>query len=174
MAHEQHTWSDTPLFSPTTSTMNPTSIPSYRNSKTSVDWSKIPTFLATWQNPITDAEQEMLTRAGKLEATRLGVDIAQRYRGLRTPEKIWTSTAERTVKSAKALAAGLANDASDVQVIQVSEREEESANSLTPYESCSAYSSSAGNDQAVVFPFLPFPLLSNMITGNTNQSTLSQ
>jgi len=43
-------------------------------SNTSVKWSHIPamSFLATWQNPITDAEQEMLTWAGMLEATKLG------------------------------------------------------------------------------------------------------
>jgi acid phosphatase len=124
-------------------------------SNTSVDWSKIPnlSFLATWQNPITDAEQEMLTRAGKLEAMKLGVDIAQRYQALRTPEKIWTSTAERTVKSAKSLAGGIADDASDVTVVQISEGEQEGADSLTPYKGCTAYSSSAGSDQASVGSF---------------------
>ncbi|RDW68308.1 phosphoglycerate mutase-like protein [Coleophoma crateriformis] len=117
---------------------------------TTEDWTKIPvlSFLATWQNPITDAEQEMLTRAGKLEATKLGVDIAQRYQSLRTPNKIWTSTAERTVKSAKSLVYGLADDLSDIDVIEVSEGEKEGANSLTPYESCPGYSSSAGSDHA--------------------------
>ncbi|KAE8449137.1 hypothetical protein EG329_008521 [Mollisiaceae sp. DMI_Dod_QoI] len=122
-------------------------------SNTTVNWSTIPTFsfLATWKSPITDAEQEMLTRSGKLEATKLGVDIAQRYQGLRTPEKIWTSTAERTLKSAQSLTQGLADDASDIQIIQVSEGEEEGANSLTPYESCPAYSSSAGSKQATAF-----------------------
>ncbi|CZR54627.1 related to PHO11-secreted acid phosphatase [Phialocephala subalpina] len=120
---------------------------------TTVNWSTIPTFsfLSTWQNPITDAEQEMLTRAGKLEATKLGVDIAQRYQSLRTPEKIWTSTAERTVKSAKSLTQGLADNASDIQVVEISEGEEEGANSLTPYGSCPTYSSSAGSDQATTF-----------------------
>ena len=107
-------------------------------------------FLSTWANPITDAEQEMLTRAGKLEATKLGVDIAQRYQALRTLEKIWTSTAERTVKSAKSLAAGVADDASDIEVVEIYEGEEEGADSLTPYESCPAYSSSAGSDQSDV------------------------
>ena len=121
-------------------------------SNTTVGWSQIPdlSFLATWKNPITDAEQEMLTRSGKLQATNLGVDIAQRYQALRTPNKIWTSTAERTVKSAKSLAAGLADEASDIQVVEISEGEEEGANSLTPYDSCPAYSSSAGSDHATV------------------------
>ncbi|KAL3426686.1 Acid phosphatase PHO1 [Phlyctema vagabunda] len=117
---------------------------------TSVDWTKIPvlSFLSSWKNPITDAEQEMLTRAGKLESTKLGVDIAQRYQDLRTPNKIWTSTAERTVKSAKSLVNGLADDASDINIVEISEGEEEGADSLTPYKGCPGYSSSAGSDQA--------------------------
>lgn len=82
----------------------------------------------------------------------MGVDIAQRYQGLRAPKKIWTSTAERTVKSAKSLAAGLADDASDVDVVQIYEGEEDGANSLTPYESCPGYSGSAGSDQSSVRP----------------------
>ena len=92
----------------------------------------------------------MLTRAGKLEATKLGVDVAQRYQSLRTPKKIWTSTAERTVKSAKAFNTGITDDGSDIEVVEVSEGEEEGANSLTPYESCPAYSGSAGSKQATV------------------------
>ena len=122
-------------------------------SNTTQKWSSIPdlAFLATWQSPITDAEQEMLTRAGKLEATKLGVDIAQRYTGCRTPKKIWTSTAERTVKSAQNLAQGLALDASDISIIQISEGEEEGADSLTPYDSCPAYRSSASSDQSGVY-----------------------
>ncbi|KAG4440713.1 hypothetical protein IFR05_003807 [Cadophora sp. M221] len=121
-------------------------------SNTTVDWSKVPilSFLATWRVPFTDSEQEMLTRSGKLEATRLGVDIAQRYQGLRTPRRIWTSTAERTVKSAKALAGGLADD-KEVEVVEIYEGEEDGANSLTPYESCPGYSSSTGGDQSSEF-----------------------
>lgn len=121
-------------------------------SNTTVDWTKVPvlSFLATWKNPVTDAEQEMLTRSGKLQATKLGVDIAQRYQALRNPKKIWTSTAERTVKSAKALAYGLADDAADIQIVEIQEGEEDGANSLTPYKSCPAYSGSAGSKQSSV------------------------
>jgi acid phosphatase len=122
-------------------------------SNTTVDWSKIPdlAFLSTWRNPISDPEIEMLTRDGKLEATKLGVQVAQKYPMFRTPEKIWTSTAERTRKSAKAFAGGNALDnSSDLDIVQVYEGEEEGADSLTPYESCPAYSSSAGNDQSEV------------------------
>jgi acid phosphatase len=93
----------------------------------------------------------MLTRSGKLEATKLGVDIAQRYQSLRTPKKIWTSTAERTVKSAISLSNGLADDASNILIQQIYEGEEDGANSLTPYESCPAYSGSAGSEQATVY-----------------------
>lgn len=119
---------------------------------TTVDWTKVPvlSFLATWQSPITDAEQEMLTRAGKLQATNLGVDVAQRYQNLRNPSKIWTSTAERTIKSAKSFAYGLADDSTTIKIVEVSEGEEEGANSLTPYEACPEYSSSAGSDQSEV------------------------
>jgi acid phosphatase len=131
---------------------------------TSVDWSKVPnlSFLATWQNPITDAEQEMLTRAGKMEAVKLGVDVAQRYQSLRIPQKIFSSTAERTVKSAKSFSSGLALDEAAITVDEISEGAQEGANSLTPYESCPAYSSSAGGDQSTVR--LPMPHSSSMLT----------
>jgi acid phosphatase len=66
----------------------------------------------------------MLTRPGKLEATKLGVDIEQRYQGLRTPKNIWTPNAERAVNGAKSLAAGPADDTSDIQVLQISEGRE--------------------------------------------------
>jgi acid phosphatase len=117
---------------------------------TTVNWSTIPdlSFLSSWQAPISDPEIEMLTRSGKLEATGLGVDIAQRYQGLRTPNKIWTSTAERTVKTAKSFSNGLADDASDIQVVEVPGGKKEGANSLTPYSSCPAYSSSGGSEQS--------------------------
>lgn len=129
-------------------------------SNTTVRWSTIPTlsFLSTWRSPISSAEQEMLTRSGKLEAMSLGVDLAQRYQGLRTPGKIWSSTAERTVKSANSLMQGIADDASNITLVQVSESEESGADSLTPYSSCPAYSSSAGNDQSSVrahHPYMP-------------------
>jgi hypothetical protein len=98
----------------------------------------------------------MLTRIGKLEATKLGFDIAQRYQGLTTLEKVWMSTAERTVKSAKALVGGLADDASDVEIVQISEGKEEDANSLTPMKAVLAYSGSAGSNQAMVHPTSSF------------------
>lgn len=121
-------------------------------SNTSVTWSSIPdlAFLATWKSPIENAEVEMLTRSGKLEAMGLGVKLAQRYPALAVPKKVWTSTAERTEMSANAFVGGLAVNASDVTIVPVAEGKNESANSLTPYKSCPAYSSSAGSDQAAV------------------------
>ena len=57
---------------------------------TSVDWAKAGalSFLATSKSPITDAEQEQLTKVGQLEAFTLGVDVSQRYPGLQSPNKI--------------------------------------------------------------------------------------
>lgn len=122
-------------------------------SNTSVKWSSIPSlsFLSTWEAPISDGELEMLTRSGKLEATNLGVDIAQRYQNLRTPNKIWTSTAERTVKTAQSFSNGMADDASEIEIVQVYEGKNDSANSLTPYKACPAYSSSYGSKQSGQF-----------------------
>lgn len=119
---------------------------------TGVDWAKAGalSFLATWKPLITDAEQEQLTKVGQLEAFTLGVDVSQRYPGLQSPNKIWTSTAEGTEKSAQSLMEGLVEDSNRTQLVSISEGEEEGADSLAPYESCPAYSSSAGSKQAQV------------------------
>jgi acid phosphatase len=119
-------------------------------SNTTVGWWRTPvlSFLATWKNLITDAEQEMFTRSGKLEATKRGVGIAQRYQALRPPNKIWTSTLKRTIKSTQSLSAGIADDVPDFYVVQILEGKEEGANPLTSYESYLAYSSSAGTNQS--------------------------
>jgi len=93
----------------------------------------------------------MLTRTGTSEAANLGVQIAQRYPGLNIPNKIWASTAERTLKTAQYFTTGLAINASDIQITQVPEGKGEGANSLTPYSSCPNYSSSAGTEQAETF-----------------------
>ncbi len=71
---------------------------------TGIDWSRIPSlnFLADWTPPITEAEQELLTRVGKLEATQFGVSLSFKYPNLRLPERVWSSSAERTYESAKA------------------------------------------------------------------------
>jgi acid phosphatase len=118
-----------------------------------IEWSKIPTlnFLASWTVPFSDAELELLTRVGKLEAAQLGTSLSFRYPSLRIPGHIWASSAERTVKSAEALARGLEKDDDTVTVKVVDEVEEAGANSLTPYKSCPAYKSSTGSEQMHVF-----------------------
>ncbi|KAI0405616.1 histidine acid phosphatase [Xylaria palmicola] len=120
---------------------------------TNIEWSKIPTlnFLSGWTAPVTEAEQELLTRAGRVEAAQLGATLSFRYPTLRLPGHIWTSSAERTYKSAQSLVRGLETDDNGISVTSVYESEEAGANSLTPYKSCPAYSPSAGSDQQSVF-----------------------
>lgn len=128
-----------------------------QNKTGAINWSTVPSlsFLASWTPPITDAEQELLTRVGKLEATQLGASLGFRYSsaGLRQPGKVWASSAERTVESAKALIRGLEPAGADdsIALVSVYEAEEGSADTLTPYSSCPAYSGSAGSDQSGVY-----------------------
>ncbi|OTA99359.1 hypothetical protein M426DRAFT_325223 [Hypoxylon sp. CI-4A] len=123
------------------------------NNTGAVDWTKVPalSFLADWTAPLSDAESELLTRVGKLEAAQLGVTLSFRYPNLKLPSRIWTSSAERTVKSAQSLARGLELDENEINVVSIYESEEAGANSLTPYKSCPAYSSSFGSDQSAVY-----------------------
>ncbi|KAI1739896.1 histidine acid phosphatase [Xylaria scruposa] len=120
---------------------------------TKIDWSKIPTlnFLSGWTAPITEAEQELLTRVGRVEAAQLGATLSFRYPNLKIPAHVWTSSAERTYKSAESLVRGLETDDNGIRVISIYESKKAGANSLTPYSSCPAYSSSAGSDQSGVF-----------------------
>lgn len=119
---------------------------------TTVDWSKIPelSFLSTWSPP-ADKEQERVTRTGKLEAAQLGVQLSFRYPNLNLPKRVWASTAERTVVSAEALIRGFEDEENEIKLVQVYEGEEAAADSLTPYSSCPAYSSSYGSDQSSTF-----------------------
>ncbi|XXH04330.1 hypothetical protein Hte_010744 [Hypoxylon texense] len=120
---------------------------------TAVDWTKVPalSFLAGWTAPMSDAEQELLTRVGRLEAAQLGVTLSFRYPTLKLPSRVWTSSAERTVKSAESFVRGLELDDNEMNVVSIYESEEAGANSLTPYKSCPAYSSSFGSDQSAVY-----------------------
>ncbi|KAF2972460.1 hypothetical protein GQX73_g1096 [Xylaria multiplex] len=120
---------------------------------TSIDWSKVPTlnFLSSWTAPITEAEQELLTRVGRVEAAQLGATLSFRYPNLRLPTHVWTSSAERTYKSAQSLVRGLETDDDGIRVVSIYESEKAGANSLTPYKSCPAYSPSAGSDQQSVY-----------------------
>lgn len=117
----------------------------------SVDWSSIPelSFLSDWVSPdFSDTSQ--LTRTGKLEAAQLGVTMSYRYSNLRLPQRVWASTAERTVKSAESLIRGLEAEDDTIDLVQVYEGEEDGANSLAAYDACPMYSDSAGSDQQSV------------------------
>ncbi|TDZ38858.1 Acid phosphatase PHO1 [Colletotrichum trifolii] len=120
---------------------------------TAINWSRVPhlSFLAEWDAPVSEAETSILTRVGRLEATQLGVDLDFRYPNLKVPQRVWTSTADRTVKSAQSLVRGLEVDENTMNVVEISEGKEEGADSLTPYKACPGYSSSAGSDQSAVF-----------------------
>lgn len=122
---------------------------------TSVDWSKAGPlrFLAGWRTPISDTDLEELTKVGELEAFQLGVDVGLRYRELSPPNKVWTSTAERTVKSADSFLSGLVERRNETELVTVAETKEEGADSLTPHQGCPAYSSSAGSKEASVCTF---------------------
>jgi len=115
-----------------------------------IDWSRIPglNFLAGWTPPFADADMEMLTRVGKLEAAQLGTSLSFRYPGLRLPRAVWTSSAERTVQSARSLARGLETADGSIGVTVVDEGKEAGADSLTPYHSCPAFDPSAGTEQS--------------------------
>lgn len=120
--------------------------------KCKVDWTKVPvlSFLATWETPVTASSKALLARVGKASAARFGADVAQRYNTLRTPKTIWASTTNRTIKSAEAFRVGLANEASQVKVVDIWEGKQDGANSLTPYKSCSLFKGSAGSNESSV------------------------
>ncbi|OAQ82886.1 repressible acid phosphatase [Purpureocillium lilacinum] len=116
---------------------------------TKTDWARtVPelAFLAAWAPP-SFAEQELLTRTGKVEAAQLGLSLSYRYPKLRLPKRVWTSTAERTVQSAKGLVRGLELDDDTINVVEVHEGKQAGADSLTPYKSCKGYASDTGSDQ---------------------------
>lgn len=120
-------------------------------SNTTVEWgnaSPALAFLSTYKAPLSDKDVELLTREGKLEATQLGVDISFRYPDLRLLQRVWASSANRTVKSAQALIRGLEMEDNQINLVQIYESDEGGADTLTPYKSCPAYSSSFGSDQA--------------------------
>ncbi|KAJ4244773.1 hypothetical protein NW762_014350 [Fusarium torreyae] len=120
---------------------------------TKTNWNKVPylNFLAEWKAPFSDAEAELLTNLGKLEATKLGVDLEFRYPDFKLPKKVWTSSAERTVKSAQSFVRGLETDDKTVKVQSIYESDESGADSLTPYKACPGYSGSTGSDESSVY-----------------------
>ncbi|KAH8602496.1 histidine phosphatase superfamily [Bisporella sp. PMI_857] len=65
--------------------------------------------------------------------------------------KVPISSVERTVKSTKPFAYSLADNASTIKVVEVSEDEQKGVNSLTLHKACPEYSSSTGSDQSEEF-----------------------
>ncbi|KAF2643054.1 phosphoglycerate mutase-like protein [Massarina eburnea CBS 473.64] len=116
---------------------------------TTVDWNKAGPlrFLSTWKTPISDDELEDLTKVGQLESYKLGVDVSMRYPSLKKPNKVWTSTAERTELSASSFIDGLSRS-NETHSVSVPESKAEGADSLTPYKGCPKYSSSYGSEQS--------------------------
>ncbi|GFF88508.1 acid phosphatase PHO1 [Aspergillus udagawae] len=121
---------------------------------TTQDWSKAGSlsFLGKWSAPITEAHIEKLTRVGLQESMMFGVNIHDKYPDFKTPKKVWTSTAERTVKTAQGFVLGFTgNQTTQIDLTHVGEYKHAAANSLTPYASCPAYSSSYGSKQSSEF-----------------------
>lgn len=120
---------------------------------TTQNWSSTKTlkFLSDWTAPISDEHLEKLTRVGLQEAQRLGSSLHRKYAHLRTPAKVWSSTADRTVNSAQSFISGFTNNhTKHIKLTQVGESKKAGADSLTPYKGCSAYSSSYGSDKSSV------------------------
>ncbi|TFK49041.1 phosphoglycerate mutase-like protein [Heliocybe sulcata] len=111
-------------------------------------------FLANYTSPITnETEQvEKVTPSGIQAAHAFGGVIAKMYpdlissNGTGGPFTVWAASADRTVESAQAFIEGAFSNNS-AQLAVVSEGEEESADSLTPHESCPNFHSSAGSEQ---------------------------
>jgi acid phosphatase len=120
---------------------------------TTVDWSKAKelSFLAFWKTPIEDEDLEELTKVGELEAYALGAMVRVRYPTFKRPQKVWTSTAERTEKSASSFVQGLARGGNHTKITSVPESKAEGADSLTPYKGCPKYTSSGGSEQSSVY-----------------------
>ena len=119
----------------------------------SVNWKSAGplSFLQKWQTPISDEELEDLTTVGRLESYKLGTEVKLRYPTLKSPKKVWTSTAERTELSSKSFIEGLVTQSNETERVTVSEDKSEGADSLTPYKGCPKYSSSFGSEQAGQF-----------------------
>jgi acid phosphatase len=107
-------------------------------------------FLAKWQTPISDEELEDLTSVGRLESYKLGVDVRLRYPSFKDPQRVWTSTAERTELSASSFIDGLVAHSNSTERVSVREDAARGADSLTPYQGCPKYSSSFGSKQSSV------------------------
>ncbi|KAI4929741.1 uncharacterized protein J4E92_005407 [Alternaria infectoria] len=117
---------------------------------TTADWRSAGplSFLSKWQTPISDEELEDLTSVGRLQSYKLGVDVRLRYPTFKDPERVWTSTAERTELSASSFIDGLVAESNGTERVSVREDAARGADSLTPYKGCPKYSSSYGSEQS--------------------------
>ncbi|KAI4859474.1 histidine acid phosphatase [Hypoxylon rubiginosum] len=109
---------------------------------TSTDWSSIPSmsFLANHTSPLTpDSEPELLTKIGELEATEFASKFAERYPNLKTPSKVWASSAARTYNTGKAFASGIETADHPIEVVKVNEGLQDGANNLIPWRACPEY-----------------------------------
>ncbi|CAG8114711.1 unnamed protein product [Penicillium olsonii] len=121
---------------------------------TTQDWKHTKTlkFLSNWTAPVNEEHLEKLTAVGLREARALGVSLHKNYAHLKSPAKVWSSTADRTVKSAESFISGFTgNHTSAINLTQIEESKTAGADSLTPYKGCSEYSSSYGSDQSSSF-----------------------
>lgn len=137
---------------------------------TTQDWSSVGglQFLSNWTAPVNEEHLEKITRVGYQEANSLGKALRKRYSGLEAPEKVWSSSADRTVRTADGFIAGFTNNKNgSMHLQQVEESKDTGADSLTPYKSCPAYSGSYGSDQSQVCPLL-FPLVRHSILANVD------
>ena len=125
----------------------------------SVDWESTDdlAFLATYTRLPLSVGLSMPTERGLDEARQLGASFAQRLARsddgmgqVRNPTEIWASSANRTVESARAFAEGFTGGRNATVLQSIYEGEEDGADSLTPYESCNAYSGSSGSEQSTV------------------------
>ncbi|PWY85888.1 phosphoglycerate mutase-like protein [Aspergillus sclerotioniger CBS 115572] len=103
---------------PPTSSATPPSTPT--TSTTRLDTHRLPLLPNQLDRPITDDHLEKLTLVGLQEATTLGYQFRQRYPHLHT-NKIWSSTAERTTKSAQGFISGYTNNQTHMDLISVPE-----------------------------------------------------
>ncbi|KAB8071270.1 histidine phosphatase superfamily, partial [Aspergillus leporis] len=118
---------------------------------TTQDWSKTTDlqFLENWTAPVDEEHLEKITKVGYKEAVDLGVNFRTRYAGLRHPTKVWSSSADRTTKTADGFIKGYTlNHTEGMRLVEVKEKKGTGVDSLTPYKSCPAYSGSYGSDQS--------------------------
>lgn len=120
---------------------------------TTQDWSKTTDlkFLANWTAPVDEEHLEKVTKVGYKEAVELGVNFRTRYASLPHPSKVWSSSADRTTKTAAGFIEGYTlNKTAGMDLVEVKEKKDTGVDSLTPYKSCPAYSGSYGSDQSQV------------------------